>query len=167
MSNLTPIQIVEQINLNKSITSRQGDAQLFRLLLAMANDDVTQTLRIKEDKAQLPSKQLNSHYRNPSFKQSNNDFLIQHEYSKSIQNQDFIQLRLLACIYPQPLSAADNALHIDEVVVENSALPARKRLQELYQGDAEQDLSRSAQIEIEQQPTELFDILQALDQIKI
>lgn len=170
MANITPIQIVEQTRFNNSIASasKQSDASLFRLLLAMAHGDATQTLKIKSDNNDgFVVSQPVSYYRNPAFKQSSADFSLQNEYSKSVQIKDFTHIKLLKCIHPQSLSAFDDPLHIDEEVLENSALPAKQRLAKQAQALSNLDHSIEVGNEIDQEPTLLFDILESMDQIRL
>ena len=164
MPNITPIQIVEQAKLNMSIASTSSDGALFRLYLAMANQDTSQSLKIKEASQESFLSEPISFYRQANLRQSASDFVIQNEYSKSTQNRDFCNLRLLACIHPQPLSAHDDPMHIDEEVIENSALWARQRLIALNQTNNEQIADVD---EIEEAPTMLCDILESLDQINL
>jgi hypothetical protein len=147
-----------------SIASTSSDGALFRLYLAMANQDPSQSLKIKEESQDSLSSELISYYRQANLRQSADDFVIQNEYSKSAQNRDFCNIRLLSCIHPQPLSALNDPMHIDEEVVENSAFPTRQRLVALKQTHNEQ---MSDVEEIEEAPLMLFDILESLDQINL
>jgi hypothetical protein len=167
MSNITPLQIVEQVKLNKSIATTSSDSALFRLYLAMANQDASHGLKFKEESHNSFSSEIVSHYRQANLNQTTLDFVIQNEYSKSIQNRDFYNLRLLSSFHPQPLSKHNDPMHIDEEVIENSAYPVKQRLFALNQlhNDQIQNGQISGVDEIQEAPTMLFDILESLDEI--
>jgi len=154
MPSITPLQVVaQQQEINQALSNKRSDGSLFKLLLSMAHAEMPRVEQLDfTSDASAPDMPAH-HYRQPSLAQSDQDFTKQTQLTNIIANHDLANLKLWLCMHPQPLSARNDALHIEKDVIDNTSYQTAKSF--------ESQVPQS----IKEDPTMLYDVLEDLKQL--
>ena len=116
---------------------------VFSLYLAMHATSVAEPIRIntsasKEEDVTTRALQSLNHYRRPGIAAQEADWTAMSTLG-NLMATDMENALLFQAMYPQPLAQTNDALRLDDDVINNTTLAAQKRLQAKYRSTMDED----------------------------